>query len=747
VSNNTGYENVSFTDIEGGVGRVDTTIRINLSITYSETMPAGEGRLYRVAPVVKYGGRLFYSEAVSDDMELLDDMIIENGATLTIYDNYIAKANIIVKNGFIINGDNGKINFAEGKKLIIDGYATITGTTGSKLELIFTESQQDETTGIQIKESGSLTISNCKVVDATIGIQSLLNANYLNAQNVDFINCITHSISIAGRSPGMNPTPLPQINGCTMQNSNYGILVTNLPGLLIQNSIITNTDYGIYLSNVTTALVINNQINANTPVMQGIFASSSGGVIRGNQISGHTYGIHLANSASIDVGGNDITDCLYHGMYIGSGSNPNMVGNLVLNLGTREWYATAGYNKIYNNGGYSGPGADNDGSEIYFYNSNARMRSGCNSIYDNRQPSPPLINTLLLMNGYSTGLPLVIQAQYNFWGDTVYAARFGGIMMVFYSPYYEYECTYPDGGEDELVLKTQFGEVIDTLYSTGAEVPELTATEEDYAEAEGYFLTGDLTNALQVYEGIISSNATEEEKYLAYERKYAIGKLTGQTTEFFNEMSNSFSTLASNTQDTLDAKILNQLSALSKVGEQEYETAISEFDNIVQQNPNTEEAVYAEIDALTTALLIEEADSTLQKGRLGKYLIKSSADYNQRVDEILRKHFGSESKETEEEILPTEYTLYQNYPNPFNPTTTIKYDLPSTSDISLIIYDILGRKVKELVNTKQQAGRYEVQFNASNLSSGVYIYQLIADNPSTSSGQGFISSKKMILLK
>jgi len=57
----------------------------------------------------------------------------------------------------------------------------------------------------------------------------------------------------------------------------------------------------------------------------------------------------------------------------------------------------------------------------------------------------------------------------------------------------------------------------------------------------------------------------------------------------------------------------------------------------------------------------------------------------------------------------------------------------------LIIYDILGRKVKELVNEKQQAGRYEVQFNASNLASGVYIYQLIAEK--------YISSRKMILLK
>ena len=93
----------------------------------------------------------------------------------------------------------------------------------------------------------------------------------------------------------------------------------------------------------------------------------------------------------------------------------------------------------------------------------------------------------------------------------------------------------------------------------------------------------------------------------------------------------------------------------------------------------------------------------------------------------------------EESSLPIDINLFQNFPNPFNPITTIKYDLPNTSDVSLIIYDILGRKVKELVNTKQEAGRYEVQFNASNLASGVYIYQLNAEK--------YINSKKMILLK
>jgi len=91
------------------------------------------------------------------------------------------------------------------------------------------------------------------------------------------------------------------------------------------------------------------------------------------------------------------------------------------------------------------------------------------------------------------------------------------------------------------------------------------------------------------------------------------------------------------------------------------------------------------------------------------------------------------------DFTPKEYVLYQNYPNPFNATTMIKYDLTNTSDVSLIIYDMLGRKVKELVNTRHQAGRYEIHFNASTLTSGVYVYQIIADK--------FINSKKMILMK
>ena len=89
--------------------------------------------------------------------------------------------------------------------------------------------------------------------------------------------------------------------------------------------------------------------------------------------------------------------------------------------------------------------------------------------------------------------------------------------------------------------------------------------------------------------------------------------------------------------------------------------------------------------------------------------------------------------------FPTEYNLEQNYPNPFNPSTTIKFSLPEASDVTLTIYNTLGQKVSELVNGKLDAGRYNYQWNASNIATGMYIYELRADK--------FVSVKKMILVK
>lgn len=90
-------------------------------------------------------------------------------------------------------------------------------------------------------------------------------------------------------------------------------------------------------------------------------------------------------------------------------------------------------------------------------------------------------------------------------------------------------------------------------------------------------------------------------------------------------------------------------------------------------------------------------------------------------------------------VLPTQYDLTQNYPNPFNPTTIISYSIPVKSDVTLFVYNVLGQEVATLFKGVQNAGSYNVDFNASELTSGVYVYQIKAGN--------FTSSKKMMLIK
>ena len=90
-------------------------------------------------------------------------------------------------------------------------------------------------------------------------------------------------------------------------------------------------------------------------------------------------------------------------------------------------------------------------------------------------------------------------------------------------------------------------------------------------------------------------------------------------------------------------------------------------------------------------------------------------------------------------VQPTEFALAQNFPNPFNPTTTISYSVKTTGNVELKIYDLLGREVISLVNGIKNPGQYQVNFNAQDLSSGIYIYTLKSNDG--------ITSKKMVLMK
>lgn len=96
------------------------------------------------------------------------------------------------------------------------------------------------------------------------------------------------------------------------------------------------------------------------------------------------------------------------------------------------------------------------------------------------------------------------------------------------------------------------------------------------------------------------------------------------------------------------------------------------------------------------------------------------------------------------EVMPTEYSLNQNYPNPFNPSTSIRFGIPHAADVSLKIFNILGQEVKTLLNKNLAAGFHTVNFNASDLISGMYIYRIQAQGVD---GSNFLDVKKMLLVK
>lgn len=95
--------------------------------------------------------------------------------------------------------------------------------------------------------------------------------------------------------------------------------------------------------------------------------------------------------------------------------------------------------------------------------------------------------------------------------------------------------------------------------------------------------------------------------------------------------------------------------------------------------------------------------------------------------------------EHRDNMIPAKFKLAQNHPNPFNPSTTIEYSIPKASEVEVNIYNMVGKKVKTLINKNHSPGNYQMRWDGSNQASGIYIYQIKADD--------YIHSKKMLLVK
>lgn len=122
----------------------------------------------------------------------------------------------------------------------------------------------------------------------------------------------------------------------------------------------------------------------------------------------------------------------------------------------------------------------------------------------------------------------------------------------------------------------------------------------------------------------------------------------------------------------------------------------------------------------------------------------TSGTYYYRLKQIDLDGTAHYSEAIEVEFMPTAYSLGQNYPNPFNPSTTIKFALPVESKVTVTLYNMLGEKVREIISGQFSAGLQEVKLNASDLASGMYIYNISATG---TDGSNFVDTKKMMLMK
>lgn len=165
------------------------------------------------------------------------------------------------------------------------------------------------------------------------------------------------------------------------------------------------------------------------------------------------------------------------------------------------------------------------------------------------------------------------------------------------------------------------------------------------------------------------------------------------------------------------------------------------------------DAVYIEASDGSKSLLYKQTDASNQWTLLGEMndengstfanepQMNSEGDIFYLSNGYLYKINSSLTSIKKESVsnIPSDFSLSQNYPNPFNPTTTINYSIPSSSFVSLKVYDVLGNEVAILANEEKSPGKYSLAFNASMLSSGIYFYRIQAGD--------FMETKKLILLK
>lgn len=446
-----------------------------------------------------------------------------------------------------------------------------------------------------------------------------------------------------------------------------------------------------------------------------------------NQFINSTYGLYCSyQSTSIPVYGNEITNC-YQGLYLlkyNGTIRQNTISNNIYGISMRD-NSSANMIMVGEAGSTVNNRIENNNYGFYIYSSYPTI--GCyrpffpNAIWGGYNT---FNNTTYDINAYVAEPPL--NAQYNYWdGEPILA------------------------GPSEVLVDPMAGDFIPTLGRTTTD-DELHPALSDIMEGDFLMLDSLYVDAMEIYQEVLNMFPQDSVSLVALNRiveiHYILDNQTGLLTFLDSLHTEPGSELIGMT--SYDYSV----TALAGLGN--FEEAILRCDELIEYYFEIGSNENAAFTLLEQSLIYE----TMAEEISGNNRTSSqySSDFESNLYQIADDYYETEAAELvgllygiygfrhEDKIIPTEYALRQNYPNPFNPNTTIVYDVPEESHVILTIYDIMGRQVKELVNTNTLAGTHSIIWNGTDaqnnpIASGMYLYQLKSEN--------FVETKKLVLLK
>ncbi|PIS30207.1 MAG: hypothetical protein COT43_02215 [Candidatus Marinimicrobia bacterium CG08_land_8_20_14_0_20_45_22] len=513
---------------------------------------------------------------------------------------------------------------------------------------------------------------------------------------------------------------------CDIQYAQYGVYC-NRANPKIENNTLTNNNYGIY-TYFSSPDIKTNSINNNST---GIYGTNSSPYVYDNKISNNgTSGVEFWTLSQ---------PVFYNNSFKDNG----LIGTAFKYFCYPKFGPTSGSDKGFN------VVADNDVYGVYnYYYTDPFM--GSTDAYNERIGG---YNSIANNSGYNLYAydNCVAYAYWNWWGAGVPPANkfYNYLSWIYYTPYLT---TDPGGG-------STLGKIV-TVQST------LSDKNRDY-EAAGFnpkkpnpnrlsdlwlwghdlFINNKLADAIDIYKILVKKfSQTKEAKHAlvkVYHLYHELGKpgLDVYLSEIINnsEMNENLKPMA------------YELLAGDYLYNKDLVNAGKIYEKIRQKYPDSEhEKLALFCQALATRIDLNDVENAKgyveimkQKYQDDELTFRASEEMGEKMDWSLAKR--TRQPEAIKQILPEKFALRNNYPNPFNPQTTIAFDLPEESHVTLTIYDVMGREIVRLLDENQPAGFRQVIWDGKDksgqtVSSGIYLYTL-------KTSAGFSETKKMALMR